>query len=308
MIGGAKMAGEKRIRVIVLSDAKNEADDAFAIVHALLTPSFDVRGIIAGHFGVPGSVEASMGEIETLRQLLGLGDDIVLAVGAPGPLESFEKCAVPSDSRVYPELAIDLIACEAMSNDSRPLYLLCMGALTDVALLLRAHPEVKNRLTVVWTGGGRYPRGGHEANLARDVQAAIEVFDSGVPIWQLPSGAYKQLAVPLSELRLRVVDEGDLGAHLMDQLEQFIEANVDKKDWVNPESWVLGDQAVVGVLLAEQKDCYDLVPAPGIDADTPCYTMPPDSKHMIRVYRSLNERLVLEDMYSKLRLFARARR
>ena len=55
------MAGEKRIRVIVLSDAKNEADDAFAIVHALLTPSFDVRGIIAGHFGVPVSVEASMG-------------------------------------------------------------------------------------------------------------------------------------------------------------------------------------------------------------------------------------------------------
>ncbi len=53
------MAGEKRIRVIVLSDAKNEADDAFAIVHALLTPSFDVRGIIAGHFGVPGSVEGS---------------------------------------------------------------------------------------------------------------------------------------------------------------------------------------------------------------------------------------------------------
>ena len=301
------MAGEKRIRVIVLSDAKNEADDAFAISHALLTPSFDVRVIIAGHFGAPGSVEASMGEIETLRHLLGLGDDIVLAMGASGALESFERRGTPSACRIFPKVAIDLIVCEAMSDDARPLYLLCMGALTDVALSLRAHPEIKDRLTVLWTGGGRYPRGGHEANLARDVRAAIEVFSSGVSIWQFPSGAYKRLVVPVSELRLRVADEGDLGAHLMDQLERFIEENVGKKGWVNPESWVLGDQAVVGALLAEQKGCYDLVPAPGIDVDTLCYTMPPDPAHTIRVYQSLNERLVLEDMLCKLRLFARAR-
>lgn len=37
---------EKQVRVLVNTDAKNEADDQFAIVHALLTPSFDLRGII----------------------------------------------------------------------------------------------------------------------------------------------------------------------------------------------------------------------------------------------------------------------
>lgn len=40
----------KRVRMIVDTDCKNEADDAFALVHHLLTPMFDVRGIIAAHF------------------------------------------------------------------------------------------------------------------------------------------------------------------------------------------------------------------------------------------------------------------
>ena len=34
-----------RVRVIIDTDAKNEGDDDFAILHHLLTPQFDVRGI-----------------------------------------------------------------------------------------------------------------------------------------------------------------------------------------------------------------------------------------------------------------------
>ena len=42
---------EKRARLILNTDAKNEADDQFTIVHALLTPTFDFHSIIAAHFG-----------------------------------------------------------------------------------------------------------------------------------------------------------------------------------------------------------------------------------------------------------------
>src|SRR5207253_6745752 len=41
----------KKARVILNTDAKNEADDQYAIVHAILTPSFDLTGIIPAHFG-----------------------------------------------------------------------------------------------------------------------------------------------------------------------------------------------------------------------------------------------------------------
>ena len=42
---------DKMHRVIINTDAKNEADDQYAIVQALLTPSFDLHGIIPAHFG-----------------------------------------------------------------------------------------------------------------------------------------------------------------------------------------------------------------------------------------------------------------
>ena len=41
---------QKRVRMIVHTDCKNEADDQYALVHHLLTPKFIVRGIVAGHF------------------------------------------------------------------------------------------------------------------------------------------------------------------------------------------------------------------------------------------------------------------
>ena len=40
-----QVSENKKIRVIVHTDCKNEADDQFALAHHLMTPKFDVRGI-----------------------------------------------------------------------------------------------------------------------------------------------------------------------------------------------------------------------------------------------------------------------
>ena len=48
---GYTVPNEKMIRVIIDTDAKNEADDQYAIVHTLLSPRFANRGIVAAHFG-----------------------------------------------------------------------------------------------------------------------------------------------------------------------------------------------------------------------------------------------------------------
>ena len=55
---GMALPVHKQVRVIVTSDVSNEADDPFAIAHHLLTPLFDIRGIIAGHYEskAPGHV------------------------------------------------------------------------------------------------------------------------------------------------------------------------------------------------------------------------------------------------------------
>src|SRR5690349_21112838 len=72
-------------RVIVNTDAKNEADDQFAIVHALLSPTLDVRGLIPAHFGrrrSDRSMEESRVEIDLLLRLMDRTGKVPVANGA----------------------------------------------------------------------------------------------------------------------------------------------------------------------------------------------------------------------------------
>ena len=66
---------QKRIKVILDSDVRNEVDDQFAIMHALMTPKFDVRGVIAAHFGhdrIQNSMEARNEELKQVLRHAGL--------------------------------------------------------------------------------------------------------------------------------------------------------------------------------------------------------------------------------------------
>src|SRR5690625_1736657 len=58
-------------RVIINTDAKNEADDQFAIVHALLSETLDVRGLIAAHFGDSRSATSMLDSRAEIDLLLG---------------------------------------------------------------------------------------------------------------------------------------------------------------------------------------------------------------------------------------------
>ena len=88
----------KRIRVIINTDAKNEADDQYAIVHAILTPMFELHGIIPAHFGQrisKTSQQDSQDEVLKILDLMKLTGKIPLHAGAPTALPD-EKTPVDS--------------------------------------------------------------------------------------------------------------------------------------------------------------------------------------------------------------------
>ena len=67
------------------------------------------------------------------------------------------------------------------------------------------------------------------------------------------------------------------------------------------ETWSIGDNPTVSVLLqGSERVCWHMEHAPYINDDY-SYTMREDSK-MIRVYDSVDTRLTLSDLFSKLRL------
>lgn len=291
----------KKVRVIIHTDCKNEADDQFAVAHHLMTPRFDVKGIAAGHFwknpqeyGELGTAKASYDEILKVLDLMGVKDQYPVVLGAS---RAMEDESTPIDSP-----AARFIIEEAMKEDTRPLYIACQGAVTDVASAILLKPEIAERMTVIWIGGGDYPEGGFEFNLLMDIHAANVIFSSRVQLWQVPKSLYKVMAVSLAELQLKVRPCGEIGKYLFEQMVEFNQkAAAYDMEWPHGEIWGLGDQATIAVLMEElEKVSYDLIPAPRIAADM-TYIHGQENRE-IRVYHYLDARLTLEDFFVKLKI------
>lgn len=287
---------QKRKRVIVNTDAKNEADDQFAIVHALLTPSFELHGIIPAHFGQRGenSLQASCDEVQLLLNYLRLEGQIRVE---PGARHAMVDEFTPQDSP-----GARFIIEEGMKEDPRPLYIAFYGPLTEMASALLLEPRLAARnLRVVWIGGGARPVDGIEYNLSNDIHAANVVFRSCVELWQIPCTLYGQFCVGYAELVERVYPHGPLGRYLVEQLIQW---NAEHDGADAKEFRALGDSPAVGVIMSPQSGRWSWQPAPEFDPQTG------DLRHTgrnrpIRVYETFDARFLLEDFYAKLAQFAR---
>lgn len=289
-------APTKRARVIVNTDAKNEADDQYAIVHAILTPSFELHGIIPAHFGTRRGNESmaeSRVEVDRLLDLMDLTGRIRVADGAP--------VALPDAGTPVRSPGAELIIEEALRDDPRPLYVAFYGPLTDMASALLLEPRIAERnVIVVWIGGGPWPAGGPEFNLSNDIHAANVVFRSRLQVWQIPSTVYKLMAVSYAELRARVYPHGALGRYLVDQLVEW------NARWVpNPiEYRSLGDSPAVGVIMYPDCGRWELRPAPEFSDEM--FYLHTGRNRPIRIYDSVDARFILEDFFAKLAAFVQA--
>lgn len=291
-----RVPAEKQVRVITDTDAKNEADDQFCVVQTLLSPKVDNVGLIAAHFGdcVPDAMLRSYRELEVIFEKLGFDAEGLLYHGAPR--------ALPSETEPVDSEGARLIVREAMKDDPRPLFVTFLGPLTDLASALLIEPRIADRLTAIWIGGGKYPEGGPEFNLGNDIHAANVVFASGVALWQVPKNVYEMMPVSLAELEYRVRPCGAIGEYLCDQLDAHAqEPGPRASAFRTGESWVLGDSPAIGLILYEHRFEFDWVPAPRVAADG--HYLPGGENRPIRVYRRVDSRLILEDLYAKLALF-----
>ena len=286
---------DKMARVIINTDAKNEADDQYCIVQALLTPSFELHGIIPAHFGTAKSAHSmkdSHDEVMKILDLMELAGRVTVADGAEG--------AIPDQNAPVQSAGADLIIREAMKDDPRPLHIAFLGPITDMASALLMEPRIAEKnLRVIWIGGGEWPFGGPEYNLSNDIEAANVVFRSKLQVWQIPSSVYRMVAVSYAELMERVYDKGVIGKYLVDQL-------VDWNLRVHPgpiEYRSLGDTPSLSVIMNPNGGRWDWRPAPQFN--TFMQYVHPGLHRPIRVYENIDVRFILEDFFAKIARFSR---
>ena len=83
---------------------------------------------------------------------------------------------------------------------------------------------------------------------------------------------------------------------------EFNKKSLQFRDWPHGEIWALGDEGCICALLEEHEktDGYEMIPAPRIEADMN-YSEGGKGKK-IRVYRDMDVRLDLEDLFAKLEI------
>lgn len=279
----------KRVRVIVSTDAACEADDPFAIAHALLSPKLDVKAVVAEHFMCEGSMERSYAAARTLLDLM--KSDVPLLHGQVWP-------KVAGEVSEGAQCIID----EARRDDPRKLFVLCMGAVSTIAAALQAAPDIHNKLTIVTIGGRGY-REHHtdfrEFNWGNDPDAINYILrDTKVEVWQIPASGYGSIRTSLAMLQQRLASCGEVGAYLLRQMDEY--NNSPYAGWTAGESWSLGDNPSVAVVIDDCAGRSQWENAWLIDADTNYTEEVPDRK--IRIYHTMNSHFVLEDLFAKLQL------
>jgi purine nucleosidase len=220
----------------VIVDCDPGHDDMVAIVLAAGNPEIDLLAIttVAGN----GTLEHTTRNARATCALAGIRG-VPVAAGAPRPLlgalrtaprvhgeSALEGAELPSgdDVPLAAEHAVE-VAARLLREHPEPVTLVAVGPLTNVALLLRTHPDVAERIAEIVLMGGSMGAGNvtpfAEFNIWVDPEAADVVFTSGVPVTMCGLDVTHQaLATPEVLERLAGVG-GSLATTMVDLLGFF---------------------------------------------------------------------------------------
>jgi purine nucleosidase/pyrimidine-specific ribonucleoside hydrolase len=171
-------------------------DDMVAILLAAANPRIDLLAIttVAGN----GTLERTTHNARAVCSMAGIRD-VPIAAGAPGPLVGTLRTAphvhgesglegaelADPDVPLAAEHAVELMA-RLLREAPERVTLVPTGPLTNVALLLRTHPHLVERVREIVLMGGSAHVGNvqplAEFNIFVDPEAADVVFSSGLPV------------------------------------------------------------------------------------------------------------------------------
>lgn len=344
---------EEIVDVVIDTDAYNEVDDQFAIAWALRSPErIHVEAVYAAPFCTmaiaklmppppPGQERPPM-----TKEMLGKVAHFA-ATPAEGMEKSyqeilhlFELLDVPSEGRVFrgsttyiednggqpveSEAARDLIRRAMARPEGKRLYVLAIGAITNVASALMMEPAIAGKITVVWLGGQPpYFKKGAEFNLMQDMPASQYLLNCGVPLVLIPCmGVASHLTLTLPELDTLLIGKSKIGTYLGQIVREAVDPSpeaaargdlggydcgmndipreVRGKFHTKAAAWsrIIWDISTVGYVMSPNWTTSSLQPSPVLNDDMTWSHDP--SRHPIRLCCHVKRDSMFGDLFMKL--------
>ena len=247
-------------QVVIDSDTYNEMDDQYAIAYALASERMEVLSLHAAPFFNNRSTSFEEGMELSFKEM----QRVLEVVGRQGEIPVFEgaRRRISDDPEGFdPENPASRNLVEIARKARKPVYVLTLGALTNVAAALRLDPSIKDKIVVVWLGTNCFSKGHlNEFNLVQDYVAGQEVVDSGIPLVILPA-----LGQQGEGTQVLVIDQDDVQAIKGDGRAQvFFRSGLPQEFYDTQGEWhhILWDIAAPGLIANPEHYHLRIIPAP----------------------------------------------
>ena len=289
---------EGPVDVVFDSDTYNEIDDQFALAYLIKNnDKLRLKAIYAAPFfndkstGPKDGMEKSYDEIKNILALMGVEKQYgsVTFKGSDAFLSS-EDAPVVSDS------AKDLAERAMNYTPDAPLYVVAIGAITNVASALLINPAIRDRIVIVWLGGNALDwHNNREFNLFQDVASARVVMGCGAAVVLLPCmGVVSAFYVTAPELEHYLTGKNKLCDYLLKATLQYSAERHELPTWARPiwdvtaVAWLLDPEFMI--------DRFEHSPVPEYD-----HRWATDrSRHMMRYVYHIDREKLFYDMFQKL--------
>jgi len=286
-----------KIDVILDTDTYNEVDDQYAL--ALMIKSDEklcVKGIYAAPFsnqnstGPADGMEKSYGEIMNILSLMKREDLKPLVKRGSFRYLQSETEHVDSDA------ARNLIELALQHSAENPLYVVSIGAITNIASAIILQPAIIDRIVIVWLGGSalHWPDN-IEFNMSQDVAAARVVFGCGAALVQLPCmGVVSSFTTSGPELEYWLRGKNKLCDYLVDYTTKAANHDSGISTWTR----VIWDVTAIGWLL-DGDFMLDRLEHSPIPEYSHHYSFDP-RRHLYRYVYHINRDNLFKELFEKL--------
>ncbi len=250
------------VDLVIDSDAYNEIDDQFAISYAIHAPEkIRVRALYAAPFANERSSGPADGMEKSYQEMLNLLS-LSEKTGCCPVFRGSDRYLLNEQTPVLSDAASDLIRRAVAYTPEKPLYVVSIAAITNIASALLMNPGIAEKIVVVWLGGNalHWPDN-MEFNCKQDVAAAGIVLNSGIPLVLLPCmGVVSAFTTTGPELEYWLRGKNALCDYLTDNTIEAAEEYAKGKVW----SRAIWDVTAVGWLLNDNNRLMldRLVPTP----------------------------------------------
>lgn len=286
-----------KVQAVVDSDTYNEIDDQFAVSYAMLSPErMEIEAIYAAPFHNERSNSARDGmekSYEEILRILGRLGKPSVGFAHKGSDRFMEGPTKPVESPA----ARDLIR-KALEPRTGPLYVITIGAPTNVSSALLMEPRILNRIVVVWLGGQPFDfPTAREFNLYQDIHASRVLYDSGVALVDVPTrNVSEHLRTTVPEVNAHLRGKSSIADYLASEYEKFTNERLPNPEF--PLSRVIWDISTVAWLVNPSWVPSSVVPSPVLTDDFKYKREA--GRHPVRVATYVDRDRVFNDLFRKL--------